>query len=58
MITYDFIRGVLAIWFMVVPLVIYWLKTSGCYELEVKMGIKRAKAFIEYVNWFKENKDE
>lgn len=54
----DFVRMFIAIYLMVVPAILYLLKSSGIYELEVRIGIERAKAFREFIKWYKEKKDE
>lgn len=54
----DVIRMIIAIWLMAIPILIYWLKSQRFYENEIKKGIKSKKAFIKYVKWYKENKDE
>lgn len=54
----NIIRMIMAIWLMEIPVLIYWLKSQRFYEYELKKSIKNRQAFIEYVKWYKENKDE
>lgn len=54
----DIIRATIAIWLMAIPVLIYWLKSQRFYEYELKKSIESKQAFIEYVKWYKENKDE
>lgn len=54
----DIFRAIAAIYLMAIPILVYWLKSQWIHEYELKKSIESNQAFIEYVKWYKENKDE